>query len=124
VFLSRAHFDATMADVVARLERIEQRSISQGVQAMSALSDLQAQVAANTSVEASAVTLIQGLAAQIATAAAASDTAALQALSSQLNSSASALAAAITANTPAAPPAPAPTSPAPVAPATSTPAST
>lgn len=73
---------------------------------MSALTDLQAQVAANTSVEASAVTLIQGLAAQIAAAVGANDTAALQALSSQLNSSATALAAAVTANTQTAPPAP------------------
>lgn len=71
---------------------------------MSALSDLQAQVTANTSVEASAVTLITGLAAQIAAAVQANDGPALAALSSQLNASATALAAAVTANTPAAPP--------------------
>lgn len=66
---------------------------------------LQAQVAQNTSVEASAVTLIQGLAAQIAAAVNSGDDAALPALTASLNASATALAAAITANTPAAPPA-------------------
>lgn len=85
----------------------------QGKTIMADLTALTAQVAQNTSVEASAVTLIQGLAAQLA--AAGTDPAALAALQSQLNTSATALAAAITANTPAAPPAPAP-SPAPVGP--------
>jgi hypothetical protein len=66
-----------------------------------ALAALQAQVASNTTIEASAVTLIQGLAAQIA--AAGTDPAALAALTASLNTSATALAAAITANTPAAP---------------------
>ena len=66
-----------------------------------ALAALQAQVAQNTTVEASAVTLIQGLAAQIT--AAGTDPAALAALTTSLNTSATALAAAITANTPAAP---------------------
>ena len=69
----------------------------------SALAALQAQVAQNTTIEASAVTLIQGLAAQIA--AAAGNPAALTQLTTNLNASAQALAAAITANTPAAPPA-------------------
>jgi hypothetical protein len=80
---------------------------------MADLTALTAQVAQNTSVEASAVTLIQGLAAQIT--AAGTDPVALATLTSQLNASAAALSAAITANTPAAPaavPAPAPTTPA------------
>ena len=68
-----------------------------------ALATLQAQVAQNTSVEASAVTLIEGLAAQIA--AAGTDPTKLAALTTSLNTSATALAAAITANTPASPPA-------------------
>jgi hypothetical protein len=80
----------------------------QGRKAMSALSDLQAAVTAETSVVASAVTLINGLAAQIASAVAANDSAALETLSSQLTASAAALGAAVTANTPAAPVAPAP----------------
>lgn len=62
-----------------------------------ALAALQQQVAQNTTIEASAVTLIQGLAAQIA--AAGTDPAALAALTASLNSSATALAAAIAANT-------------------------
>ena len=69
--------------------------------AASALQALQAQVAQNTTVEESAVTLIKGLAAQIA--AAGTDPTALAALTTALNQSASVLSAAIAANTPAAP---------------------
>lgn len=64
-----------------------------------ALSDLQAQVAKNEQLEESAVTLIKGLAAQIT--AAGTDPVALKALTDGLNASASDLAAAVTANTPA-----------------------
>ena len=60
---------------------------------------LVAQVTANTDVEASAVALIQGIAAQLANN---PTPAQVAALSTQLKSSADALAAAITANTPAA----------------------
>lgn len=60
---------------------------------------LVAQVTANTDVEASAVALIQGIAAQLA---ASPTPAQVSALSSQLKTSADALAGAITANTPAA----------------------
>ena len=67
-----------------------------------ALSDLQAQVAAQTTVEQSAVTLIQSLAAQI-TAANGVSPAAVEAVVAQFQTSAAALAAAVTANTPAAP---------------------
>jgi predicted chitinase len=85
-----------LAKILDKMERI----MSTGTTALAAL---QAQVAQNTTIEASAVTLIQGLAAQIA--AAGTDSAALAALTTNLNASATALAAAITANTPAAPPA-------------------
>ena len=68
---------------------------------MNELQALQAQVAQNVTVEQSAVTLIQGLAAQIA--AAGTDPAKLTELTNNLNAPATALAAAITANTPAAP---------------------
>lgn len=77
---------------------------------MTALTDLQAQVTQNTTVEGSAVTLIQGIAAQISAALAAAPGTpdpALVTLTSQLQASATALAAAITANTPAATAAPA-----------------
>lgn len=82
---------------------------------MSALDDLTAQVAANTAVEASALTLINGIAAQIL--ANKDDPAKIEALVSQLNSSAASLSAAVIANTPVvappvvAPPAGTPTTP-------------
>jgi hypothetical protein len=89
----------------------------QGNRIMSALSDLQAAVTAETTVVSSAVMLINGLAAQIASAVASNDSAALESLSQQLTASSAALSAAVAANTPAAPVAPAPA--APVAPAAS-----
>lgn len=67
---------------------------------MANLDALTAQVKANTDVEASAVVLIQGIAAQLA--AAATDPVAVAALAAQLKGSADALSAAIVANTPAA----------------------
>jgi len=68
---------------------------------MPALEDLQAQVTQNTNLEQSAITLIQGIAKQLQDAVANNDSSALQSLAQQLNSSAAALGAAITANTPA-----------------------
>jgi archaellum component FlaC len=66
---------------------------------LQALSD---QVAQNTTVEASAITLIQGIADQLA--AMKDDPAAVAALADQLKASASALGVAVTANTPVAVP--------------------
>jgi len=71
---------------------------------MSALDDLTAQVAQNTTVIGSALTLIQGLAAQLA--AAGTDPVKLAALQASLKQSDDDLAAAVAANTPAAPPTP------------------
>lgn len=68
---------------------------------MADLTQLTADVAADTTVDQSAITLIQGLAAQLA--AAGTDPVALAALSTQLETNAAAIAAAVTANTPAAP---------------------
>jgi len=65
------------------------------------LDDLTAQVAQNTTIEESAVTLINGLAAKITEAG--TDPAKLAALSASLTTSANDLSAAIAANTPAAP---------------------
>lgn len=65
------------------------------------LAALTTQVAANVTVEQSAITLIQGIAAALA--ASANDPAAIAALGTQLSTSAQALSAAISANTPAAP---------------------
>jgi len=89
------------------------------------LDALTAQVAATNTVSASAVTLLQGLAAQL-TAAIASrptdDGAALASLSTSLSAQTTALAAAITANTPTPTLAPAPAPGTPVPPvATTTP---
>ena len=76
-------------------------TIIKGLQTMASdLTALTAQVEQNTTVEGSAITLLQGLAAKIASLA--NDPAAIAALATQLNTSATALSAAITANTPAA----------------------
>jgi hypothetical protein len=79
-------------------------------QIMSALDDLKAEVAATLTVEQSAVTLIQGIAAQLVAALAnqTNPDSALVDLTTQLKTNADALAAAVTANTPAAPAAQAP----------------
>ena len=74
----------------------------------SILDSLVAQVKVNTDLEASVVTLVTSMAAQIkaeadALAAAGVDVAKLQELTNQLTASASPLAAAVVANTPAAP---------------------
>ena len=71
---------------------------------MADLSALTTEVQENADVTASAIVLINGIAAQLA--AAASDPAAIAALADQLNTSANELAAAVAANTPAAVPAP------------------
>lgn len=71
------------------------------------LATLTAQVAQNVTVEGSALTLINGLAAQLAAAIASGNPAALDALQQQLAASATSLAAAVAANTPAATPPPA-----------------
>jgi hypothetical protein len=92
---------AKLEEIFNRLGVIERLLSIRGEQIMSALDDLTAQVAANTSLESSAVALIQGIPALIA--AAGIDPAKLIALQTQLTLSATALAAAIVANTPVAP---------------------
>ncbi len=67
------------------------------------LQTLQTQVAANTDAEQSAIVLLQGLKTALDQAIASGNPAALTALSAALGTSQQALAAAITANTPAAP---------------------
>lgn len=80
------------------------------------LAALQAQVAQNITVEQGAITLINGLASQLA--ANAHDPAAIQAIAASLQTSAAPLAAAITQNTPAATPPAAPPAGGGTAPAT------
>ena len=86
---------AVLYDVLAQLETI-----------MSALDDLKAQVAATVTVEQSAVTLIQGIAAQLEAALAnsASPDPAIADLTAQLKTGADALAAAVAANPDPVPP--------------------
>jgi len=71
---------------------------------MATLNDLQNEVTALTTVEESAEALISGLSAQLK--AAGTDPAAIQKVIDDLDAGKTALAAAVTANTPAAPPAP------------------
>jgi ABC-type Zn2+ transport system substrate-binding protein/surface adhesin len=74
---------------------------SLGAQIMATLADLQAQVAKEDTVIDSAITLLQGLAAQVA--ALTPNQAAIDALAADIGAKTDALAAAVTANTPAAP---------------------
>jgi hypothetical protein len=90
---------------IARKQGIETEGIAlmlrMETQMSKELDDLTAEVAADTAVESSAVTLINGLAAQIT--AAGTDPAKLSALTSSLTTSSTALAAAVAQNTPVAP---------------------
>lgn len=89
--------------ILALLQQ-EERQI---VATQQTMTDLQNAITNNNTVVGSAVTLIQGIAKQLADAVASSDDAAVENLVAQLNTDAHALAAAVAANTPAAP-APAP----------------
>lgn len=71
---------------------------------MAAIDDLKAEVARDTDVTSSAVTLLQGLHDQLAAAIAAGDPAAIQAVADQLRTNTDALAASVAQNTPAATP--------------------
>lgn len=71
---------------------------------MAILDDLEAKVAAETTVEASAIKLLTELSAELKAAVASNDPTRIQAVITTLDANNAALAAAITANTPAAPP--------------------
>lgn len=83
------------------------RNYSRSLTIMADLTALQAKVQAATDVEQSAILLLQQLSADLK--AAATDPAKVQALADELDAKTQALAAAIVANTPAAPAPPAPT---------------
>jgi hypothetical protein len=94
---------ADLVEVKARLDQIMSNvvGLSTRIDTMSAALDaLSAEVARNTAVDESAITLLNGLATQIADLK--NDPVALQALSDSLKSSSDALAAAVIANTPTA----------------------
>ena len=82
---------------LASIESKVDRLLVKGDKIMADLSGLTAQVTENAEVEASAITLITGLATQIESLK--SDPVALQALADRLNGSADSLAAAVAANT-------------------------
>ena len=107
-FWTKRDFDGVMMMLTQILAQQQQNEaalnllLKQESKVMSALDDLRQQVQENTDLEQSAVEAIQGIAEQLREALNNDDTAALQALSQQLDASAAGLAAAIAANTPAA----------------------
>jgi hypothetical protein len=95
------------AVVIAKLDRIikiGESLMSTGGQTAQDVLDLQAAVASETTVEGSAITLLQSLSAQLTAALASSNpVAAVEAVVTTMNANQTALAAAVVANTPAAP---------------------
>jgi len=94
---SEARQEQRHREIISILCRLERKEIIMSQE----LDALTASVANATTVEESAITLIQGLSAAIK--AAGTDPVALAALTAKLDASDAALAAAVTANTPAAP---------------------
>jgi hypothetical protein len=89
-------------EVLAELAKLSAKIDQLEVKLMSALSDLQAKVAAEDTVVDSAITLLQGLKTALDAAIAAGNTDALVALSADIDAKTQALAGAVAANTPAA----------------------
>ncbi len=100
-FLTKV-MDYLVHDILDRLDIIIENQVKLKELLMGTkeeMTALTAQVQQNTDVENSAIVLIQGIAAQLASIA--NDPAAIRALAGQLKTSSDALAAAIVANTPA-----------------------
>lgn len=96
-------------EINAKLDRLlAQQAVQTGVEARMAktLDDVLADVAAETTVTQSAITLLQGLKAQLDAAIAAGDLTKVQAIADGIEANTASLSAAVIANTPAAPPAP------------------
>lgn len=91
-----AWLTTALTDIQNRLTAIEKGQ----TMAQATLDDLQNEVTSATTIEQGAITLIQGIAAQLA--AAKNDPVKIQAIADQLKSQDDALASAIAANTPAA----------------------
>lgn len=89
--------DAVLPTLLERLDRI-----------MVTLADIQAAVAAETTVEQSVIALLGTLSTDLKNALAANDQTAIQAVIDSIDANSAALSAAVAANTPAAPPATAP----------------
>lgn len=98
-----------MNQKLGRIERLLVYVLRQQEREMTGLANVTAAVAAEQTVDASAIALLNGLKTELDAAIAANqggDDSQLQALSDQLSTEQAALAAAVTANTPAAPAAP------------------
>lgn len=93
------HSDADKLDNILKNVLTNQSKI---IHMANELDDLKAAVAKDTEVDQSAITLLNGLKEKLDAAIASGDPAQLTALSQQLGSNSDALAAAVTANTPAA----------------------
>ena len=97
------HADPKLAAALAKIDHHLATLISQG-KAMNAIVDnLAAKVAALETVEQSAIVLLQGLKAALDEALANGDLAAVQAIADRIGADTETLAAAVAANTPAAP---------------------
>ena len=92
-------------EIARRLERIEHALLRMENTIMATLKDIQDDVASETTVIASVITLLDGLSQQLKDALAANDPAAIQAVVDAIDANKKTLADAVTANTPAAPPA-------------------
>ena len=91
------HYDADVDFMLREILRVVNEIKKKGGDTIMKLEALEAQVKASTQVEASAVLLIQGIAAQLADAA--GDPVKIAALETELRQSADSLAAAVLANT-------------------------
>lgn len=100
------HDDVELKQILAgqaELRGLLQQLLNQEGKDMATLADLKAAVEAQTTVDSSVVTLLQGLSSQLAAAIAANDPAAIQAVLDGINANTKTLSDAVAANTPAAP---------------------
>jgi hypothetical protein len=103
-----AVYDAIAARVVAQLQPYFHNLQQQGIQIMATMADIQAAVAAETTVEQSVISLLGQLSSELQAAIAANDPVAMQAVVDSINANSASLAAAVTSNTPVVPTPPAP----------------
>ena len=94
---------AALASIQATLAAIRKDIAAMSASTTNSLANLQAAVAAQTTVTQSVLTLLSTMAAEIAAASPTGDNPAIDAVVTTMNANAASLAAAVTANTPAAP---------------------
>ena len=94
---------AALASIQATLAAIRKDIAAMSASTTNSLANLQAAVAAQTTVTQSVLTLLSTMAAEIAAASPTGDNPAIDAVVTTMNANATSLAAAVTANTPAAP---------------------